>query len=337
MKWLYKLVLAVLFFAPIGASAQGIDLSVEIEENTAELLGENTTLALKNKVDKIITRNGMVAAEGFFALVPSIVIVDEGTVDTGMTKMLVVSADFTLSVANTMSNTIFNSQIVRLRANGRDRQSCLRAMVNQINIADVRYAKLIKDSQEIINDFYTNKVPMLIAKIEAMIVQEKFDEAMAALSMIPDNVSEGPKVEKMKIDIYNRMLCNEIKHIVAEAELLVRQGKINDALSLCRTANILSPNYSEITAFMKRLDDQAAQAEAEAREAEARKLDAEKVKEKTLQEANVAGDQIKQEIVNKLNTKSPEESLAANSSTTKKSTVNKFGKKKSLGQILFGL
>ena len=51
MKWLYKLVLAVLFFAPIGASAQGIDLSVEIEENTAELLGENTTLALKNKVD----------------------------------------------------------------------------------------------------------------------------------------------------------------------------------------------------------------------------------------------------------------------------------------------
>lgn len=297
-------------------------MAVQMDEKTAEMLGENTTLALENKVNKIITRNGMVASEGFFAVIPTIAIVDEGTVDTGMTKMLVVSADFTLSVATTLDNTVFNSQIVRLRANGRDRQSCLRAMVNQINIADVRYAKLIKDSQEIINDFYAKKMPTLIAKIEAMVAQEKFEDAMAALSMIPDNVEQGSKVEKMKIDIYNQMLCNETKRIVAEADLLVRQGKINEALDLCRTANILSPNYSEVTAFMKRLDDQAAQAEAEAREAEARKLDAEKVKEKALQEANVTGDQIKQEIVNKLNTKSPEKSS---------------GKKKSIGQILFGL
>ena len=322
MKWLHKLLLATVALIPVTVSAQSIDMAVRVDENTAELLGENTTLALENKVSKIITRNGMVNSEGFFALIPSITITDEGTVDTGMTKMLVVSADFTLAVANAMDNTVFSSQIVRLRANGRDRQSCLRAMVNQVNINDVRYAKLIKDSQAIINDFYTQKMPTLIAKIETMIAQEKFDEAMAALSMIPDNVEQGPKVEKMKIDVYNRMLENEIKRIVSDADLLVRQGKINEALEICRTANILSPNYHEVTSFMKRLDNQAAQAEAEAREAEARKQDAEMVKQKALQEANVAGDQIKQEIVNKLNTKSPEKSS---------------GKKKSIGQILFGL
>lgn len=323
MKLLYKLVLAAIFLAPISASAQGVDMAVQMDEKSAELLGENTTIALENKVNKIITRNGMVASEGFFALIPSITIADEGTVDTGMTKMLVVSVDFTLSVASTMDNTVFNSQIVRLRANGRDQQSCLRAIVNQININDVRYAKLLKDSQAIINDFYTKKMPTLIAKIETMITQEKFEDAMAALSMIPDNVEQSQKVEKMKIDVYHRMLCNEIKRIVSEADVLVRQGKINEALDLCRTANILSPNYGEVTAFMKRLDDQAAQAEAQLREAEARKQDAEKVKEMTLQEANVTGDQIKQEIVNKLYSKSPEKEQNKN--------------KKSIGQILFGL
>lgn len=322
MKWLCKLALAMMLFAPIGAMAQSVDMSVEIDDKTAELLGENATLALKNKVSKIITRNGMTDSEGFFALVPSIVITDEGVVDTGMMKMKVVSADFTLAVKNIVDNTTFNSQIVPLRANGKDLASALRAMVNMVNINDVRYAKLLKDSQEIINSFYAKQMPLLMSKIEAMVAQEKYEEAMAALSMIPNNVEAAAKISQLKIDIYNKTLENEVVRAVADAELLVRQGKINEALDLCRTVNKLSPNYHEVTAFMKRLDDQAAQAEAAALEAEARKQDAEKVKEKTLSEADVKGEQFKQEMVEKLNAKSP----SANS-----------GKKKSIGQILFGL
>lgn len=322
MKWLCKLALAMMLFAPIGAMAQSVDMSVEIDDKTAELLGENATLALKNKVSKIITRNGMTDSEGFFALVPSIVVTDEGVVDTGMMKMKVVSADFTLAVKNIVDNTTFNSQIVPLRANGKDLASALRAMVNMVNINDVRYAKLLKDSQEIINNFYAKQMPLLMSKIEAMVAQEKYEEAMAALSMIPNNVEAAAKISQLKIDIYNKTLENEVVRAVADAELLVRQGKINEALDLCRTVNKLSPNYHEVTAFMKRLDDQAAQAEAAALEAEARKQDAEKVKEKTLSEADVKGEQFKQEMVEKLNAKSPN----ANS-----------GKKKSIGQILFGL
>lgn len=316
MKRLYKLALALLLAMPIGAYAQSIDMAVKMDDSTIELLGENTALALKNKVSKIVTRNGMADAEGFFAVVPSIAITDEGVVDTGMTKMKVLSIDFTLSVKNVIDNTTFNSQIVPLRSSGRDRQSCLRALVNMVNVNDVRYAKLLKDSQSIINDFYTKQMPMMISKIEAMVAQEKYDEAMAALSMIPDTVEQSAKVQEMKISVYNKMLENEVHGIVADADILVRQGKIDEALNLCRSANKLSPNYGEITAFMKRLDDQAAQAEAAAIEAEARKQDAAIVREKALSEANVAGKEIKQEIVNKLNAKP---------------------QKKSIGQILFGL
>lgn len=323
MKWIYKLALSLLLLAPVGAVAQSIDMAVEVDESTAELLGENTTLALKNKVSKIVNRNGMAASEGFFAVVPSIAITDEGTVDTGMTKMKVMSIDFSLAVKNVIDNTVFNSQIVSLRSSGKDQASCLRALVNMININDVRYAKLIKDSQLIINDFYAKKMPMLIAKIEAMVAQEKYDEAMAALSMIPDNVEQAAKVSEMKIAVYNKTLENDVIRIVADADLLVRQGKIDEALELCRTANKLSPNYHEVTAFLKRLDDQAAQAEAAALEAEARKQDAAKMQEKALADANLAGEQIKQEIVNKLNSKEP--------------VSKSSGQKKSIGQILFGL
>lgn len=322
MKWLSKLAVAMLLFAPVSVGAQSVNMSVEIDENTAALLGDNTSLALKNKVSKIITRNGMADSEGFFALVPSIAITDEGTIDTGMTKMKVLNVDFTLAVKNVMDNTTFNSQIVPLRASGKDRTSALRALVNLININDVRYAKLIKDSQEIINNFYVQQMPILIKKIETMVVQEKYAEAMAALSMIPDNVEQADKVADMKIAVYNKTLENEVIRAVADADMLVRQGKIDEALEVCRSVNKLSPNYHEITSFLKRLDDQAAQAEAAALEAEARKRDAEMVREKTLSDANMAGEQHKQEIVNKLNAKSAESAS---------------GKKKSIGQILFGL
>lgn len=43
-----------------------IDLSAYIDDETAAQLGDNNAAALKNKISKIITRNGMADAAGLF-------------------------------------------------------------------------------------------------------------------------------------------------------------------------------------------------------------------------------------------------------------------------------
>lgn len=308
---------ALLFIGSASLSAQSpIDMSVSIDDSTATLLGENNTKLLRDRLNKIITRNGLAASEGFFALVPSIAITDDGIVDTGMAKMRVVSADFTLSVVNVVDGTVFDSQTIALKGNGNGDEACLRALVNKINVSDARFAKLLQDSRKSIDDFYARHMPSLMKRIETLIVAENYNEALAVLTLIPDSVDQYAEVCDKKIEVYNRILEIETRRIVAEADNFVRQGRIDDALEACRKANILSPNYSEVVDFLRRLDAEAAAAEAAMLEQQQRAADAEKSRDKMSQSAEVKAESIKAEIVN--------------SCKEKKS-------KKSLGQVLFGL
>jgi hypothetical protein len=91
------------------------------------------------------------------------------------------------------------------------------------------------------------------------------------------------------VQVYNKLLETEIKQIVAEADIMVRQGNIDGALELCRSGNPLSTNYHEIVDFLNRLDAEAAAAEAAAWEQEMRQMDTEQLRQQTVQAATVEG------------------------------------------------
>jgi len=291
-----------------------IDLSAHIDEETAAQLGESNTAALRNKISKIITRNGMADAAGLFVVEPTLAVTDEGTVDTGMTAVHVVRADLTLSVKNLFENTVFASQTVALQANGKSGEACMRSLINKVNVNDVRFAKMIKDVQQSIADYYARRMPKILSKINSLVARGEYEDAMAALAVVPENVDEYETVSDLKVQVYNKLLENEVKRAVAEADILVRQGNIDAALDLCRSCSPVSPNYGEVLRFLNRLDAQAAAAEAAALEQELRKMDAAQLRERTQQEAAAAAQTQKQ---------------------TKAESCEKKGK--SLGEWLFGL
>ena len=109
MNLLRKLSFSLVFvLAALSLRAQAvIDLSAYIDDETAAQLGDNNAAALKNKISKIITRNGMADAAGLFVVTPTLTITDDGAVDTGMTTLHVLRADLTLSVI-TFSKILFS-------------------------------------------------------------------------------------------------------------------------------------------------------------------------------------------------------------------------------------
>lgn len=297
MNLLRKLgTLAALLLLNASLSAQTvIDLGVRIDPATVAQLGENNAAALRNKLSRIITRNGMADVSGFFAVVPTLTVTDDGTVDTGMTDIRVVRADLTLAVVNTMDNTVFASQTVALQANGKSDEACMRSLINRLNVNDVRFAKMIRDVQQSIADYYARQMPKILAKVNSLIAREAFEDAMTALAMIPESVDEYEAVADLKVQVYDKLLANEVTRAVTEADILVRQGDIDGALALCRACNPLSPNYDKVLAFLRRLDAAAAAAEAEALEREQRKIDLEMQRERIRQEADTQGDALKAE------------------------------------------
>jgi hypothetical protein len=189
----------------ITINGQTIDMAAHLDEATIVQLGEANATALKNKISYIITRNGMADAAGLFAVVPTLSITGENTVDTGMTTLRVVRADLTLAVKNIYDNVVFASQTIPLQAQAGSDEAALRSLINKVNPGDIRFARLIKDVQQSIADYYTRQMPAIIAKVNSLVAREQWEDAMAALAIIPENVAEYEQVAQMQVDIYNKM------------------------------------------------------------------------------------------------------------------------------------
>lgn len=319
MNLFHKIALMLAFgLGALTLSAQTIDLAAYIDQTTIDQLGEANATALRTKISRIITRNGMADATGLFVIQPTLTITDDGTVDTGMASLRVLRADLTLAVRNLFEDTVFASQTISLQSQGKTQQVALRSLINKVNVNDARFAKMIRDVQQSIADYYTRQMPKILQKVNSLVARGEYADAMAALAVIPESVDQYETVADLKVQVYNKMLENEIRATVAEADVLVRQGDIDGALELCRAADPLSPNYREVIDFLNRLDAQAAAAEvaaqAAAQEQELRKLDAEKLRERTVEAASVEA-KVQKEVVAE--------------------TVQKKGK--SLGEWLFGL
>ena len=229
MNLLRKLSFSLVFvLAALSLRAQAvIDLSAYIDDETAAQLGDNNAAALKNKISKIITRNGMADAAGLFVVTPTLTITDDGAVDTGMTTLHVLRADLTLSVKNLFEDTVFGSQTISLQANGKSMEACMRSLINKVNVNDARFAKLIGDVQQGIADYYTRQMPKILAKVNSLVAREEYEDAMAALAVIPESVDEYEAVEELKVQVYDKLLAGEVTRAVAQADILVRQGDID--------------------------------------------------------------------------------------------------------------
>ena len=165
----------------------------------------------------------------------------------------------------------------------------MRSLINKVNVNDARFAKLIGDVQQGIADYYTRQMPKILAKVNSLVAREEYEDAMAALAVIPESVDEYEAVEELKVQVYDKLLAGEVTRAVAQADILVRQGDIDGALELCRACNPVSPNYGEVIRFLNRLDAQAAM------EQELRKMDAEAMRARTQQEAAVEAQSLKAE------------------------------------------
>ena len=42
----------------------------------------------------------------------------------------------------------------------------MRSLINKVNVNDVRFAKMIKDVQQSIADYYTRQMPKILSKIQ---------------------------------------------------------------------------------------------------------------------------------------------------------------------------
>ncbi len=166
-----------------------IVLNAYLPENIG-LPGEAQKLLL-NKLNQIVVNNGI----GGSQVNPRFIItavVNVGTKDiiSGPPQMIAQNIDVTIFVGDAVKNSKFSSVILSLKGVGTNENKSFIEAIKTINPKNKEVVAFIEEGKKKIIDYYTTQCDFIIKEAQTLVKQEKFNEAIYELSLVPDVCQE---------------------------------------------------------------------------------------------------------------------------------------------------
>lgn len=216
--------------------------------------------ALETKLNQITTNNGM----GGSNVNPRFIItavLNVGTKDiiTGPPQMIAQNIDVTLLVGDAITNTVFSNTVVSLKGVGTNENKSLIDAIKNINPKNKDISAFLEEGKNKIISYYTTQCDFIIKDAETLAKQQKFDEAIYKLALVPEVCKECyfkcldklTIIYQQKIDVDCKLKFNEAKTIWSANQTPTGAEKTGDILS---SINPEATCQSEITVFIKNID-----------------------------------------------------------------------------------
>ena len=258
------LILILTFFA-ISSNAQvklddfgRIVLNSYLPDNIAIPLEAKKMLI--NKLNQITSNNGM----GGSQVNPRFIITANITVGTkdiiaGPPQMIAQNLDVTLYVGDALTNTVFSNTTITVKGVGTNENKAFIEAFKTINPKNKDVVAFLEEGKTKIISYYSTNCDFIIKEALTMVKQEKYDEAIYQLSLVPDVCQDCyfkcldtlGSIYQKKIDADCKIKLNEAKLIWAAAQNPIGAEKTGDILS---TINPMASCQSTVTAFIKSID-----------------------------------------------------------------------------------
>jgi predicted Rdx family selenoprotein len=216
--------------------------------------------ALETKLNQITTNNGM----GGSAVNPRFIItavLNIGTKDIipGPPQMIAQNIDVTLFVGDAITNTVFSNTVISIKGVGTNENKSLIDAIKNINPKNKDVSTFLEEGKNKIISYYTSQCDFIIKDAETLAKQQKFDEAIYKLALVPEVCQECyfkclddlTKIYQQKIDADCKSKFNEAKTSWSANQTPAGAEKVGDILS---AINPEATCQSEITVFIKNID-----------------------------------------------------------------------------------
>lgn len=260
-----KLLLFVLLLFISKANAQvklddfgRIVLNTYLSDDTG-LTDESKNL-LSNKLSQITSNSGM----GGSQVNPRFIItasVNVGTKDiiAGPPQMIAQNVDITLYIGDAITNTVFSNVTLSLKGVGTNENKANIEAFKTINPKNKDVISFLEEGKNKIINYYSTNCDFMIKDAETLVNQEKYDEAIYKLSLVPEvcqdcyfkSLDYLSSVYQQKIDADCNTKFNEAKVSWASAQNPAGAEKVGDILS---TINLMAKCQPEIDVFIKSID-----------------------------------------------------------------------------------
>jgi hypothetical protein len=215
---------------------------------------------LLTKLNQITSNNGMGGSQAN----PRFIItanVNVGTKDiiAGPPQMIAQNLDVTLFIGDAVTNTIFSNTTLNLKGVGTNENKAFIEALKTINLKNKEVLAFLEEGKTKIINYYGTNCDFIIKDAQTLVKQEKYDEAICQLSLVPDVCKDCyfkcldtlTHIYQQKIDADCKVKFNEAKVTWTAEQTPNGAEKAGDILS---TINPMANCQTDVTAFIKAID-----------------------------------------------------------------------------------
>lgn len=215
---------------------------------------------LVTKLNQITSNNGMGGSQAN----PRFIItanVNVGTKDiiAGPPQMIAQNIDITLFIGDAITNTIFSNTTISLKGVGTNENKSFIEAIKTINPKNKEIVSFLEEGKNKIINYYTTNCDFIIKEAQSLVKQEKYDDAIYKLSIVPDvcqdcyfkSLDTLARIYQQKIDFDCKVKFNEAKVAWTSSQTPNGAEKAGDILS---TINPMATCQKEISTFIKSID-----------------------------------------------------------------------------------
>ena len=161
-------------------------IPITVVGSAQENVSESTNKFLENKLQQIISQNGLGSADyyGRFVITASFMPVTKDIVP-GPPKQFAENIDITFYIVDNFDQKIFSSTTVSARAVDASEEKVLNKAIRSINVKSPKITSFVAEGREKIVNYYISQADRIIATARSLARQRNYEAAFYELSAIP--------------------------------------------------------------------------------------------------------------------------------------------------------
>lgn len=226
--------------------AARIALSAYMDPSSS--IPNNAKKTLKDRMQKIITKNGMGSAKNTrFIMTANVRELNLEKSETAPV-IYIYNLEVNLYIGDGIDGTLFSSCSLEVKAAGDSKDKAYMAALKKIKASDPQYQIFINEGKKKIVDYYTAKCDFIITQAQTKAKNQDFDAAIAELMQVPDVCKECyDKCMAAAQPIYQEKINQEGAKLLAEARGVWSAGQ--DVAAAEAAAAILAQVNPQSSAF----------------------------------------------------------------------------------------
>jgi hypothetical protein len=185
-------------------------------ENLPEIAKNN----LRSKMAQILTKQGIAGSAGFssqFIMVPNVSVLTKDVV-AGAPPKVALNLEVAFYIGDGINGVKYGSAAVMAKGVGRTETKAYVSALRNISSSNKDLARLIDTAKERILEYYNDGCDFILKEADNLAAQNKFDEALYALSSVPVVSKECFNKAQDRIgDVYQQMIDRDCDMLLNQA------------------------------------------------------------------------------------------------------------------------